>query len=262
MQPLTLPIWLTGLLSLLFLPALKPFRLLGFLYLTVLFILLLNAKSKAEYLSPAYPVLLAAGATVIDRWLRRVGRPWMGAVLMALLLLGGALTAPLVLPVLPAERFIAYEKWLGVRPASSETKELGELPQHYADMFGWPEMAGTVARVYQSLPREEQSDCVIAAGNYGEAAAIDFFGKAYGLPPAISGHNNYWLWGPGQWSGRVAIVLSRSTTRLATRFRHVARAGTIRSRYAMPYETELPVFVCRGLKADPAILWPEIRHYE
>jgi hypothetical protein len=262
MQPLTLPIWLTGLLALLFLPALKPFRSLGFLYLTVLFILLLNGKSRPEYLSPAYPILLAAGAVVIERELRRVNRPWIGPAGLAILLLGGGLTAPFALPILPVERFIAYQNRLGVRPANSEVSELGELPQFYADMFGWPQMAATVAAVYRSLPREQQSGCVVITDNYGEAAAIDFFGKAYGLPPAISSHNNYGLWGPGHWSGQVAIVLARSSTRLATGFRQVTRVGTIRSRYAMPFETELPVFVCRGLRGNPAVLWPQIRHYE
>src|SRR5262249_10205215 len=79
--------------------------------------------------------------------------------------------------------------------------------QHYADMFGWKEMAATVNEVYQRLSPEEKKDCSIFAQNYGEAAAIDFFGRKYGMPHAISGHNTYWLWGPGNATGKTMIVL-------------------------------------------------------
>ena len=72
-------------------------------------------------------------------------------------------------------------------------------------MHGWPELAETVARIYDALPPGQRAQAAVVASNYGEAAAIDFFGARYGLPPAISGHNNYWLWGPHGYSGNVVI---------------------------------------------------------
>ena len=115
--------------------------------------------------------------------------------------------APYVLPVFPVETFLKYQDFIGFKPATEEKGKLGKLPQQYADMFGWENMVATVAKVYNSLSPEEKQKCVIGASNYGEAGAIDFFGKKYGLPHAISGHNNYWIWGPGEKPGEIAIIV-------------------------------------------------------
>jgi len=99
-----------------------------------------------------------------------------------------------------------YMKEIGAAPPQEEKGEKSVLPPNYADMFGWQEMVAAVARVYNRLPPEDRLRCAIYASNYGEAGAIDFYGKRYGLPKAISGHNNYWLWGPRGWTGEVVIL--------------------------------------------------------
>ena len=77
----------------------------------------------------------------------------------------------------------------------TENGMVSVLPQHFADEFGWPEMVATVAGVYDSLPPDERAETAILAGNYGGAGAIYFFGPHYGLPKAISAHQNYYYWG-------------------------------------------------------------------
>jgi hypothetical protein len=99
--------------------------------------------------------------------------------------------APFALPLLPVETYVRYAERLGVEPSTAERKEIGDLPQWYADMHGWREIVATVAEVYHSLPAEERRDVRIMAPDYGVAGAIDFFGRRLGLPPAISAHNNY-----------------------------------------------------------------------
>jgi hypothetical protein len=134
------------------------------------------------------------------------------------------------------------QKLLGVSPRADERSSLGELPQFYADMFGWEKMVADVAKVYQTLTPEEQAECIIFVRNYGEAGAIDFFGKQYGLPGAICAHNNYWLWGPGQRTGRIAIIFgSRRTlddnrSDLCRSYKHVELAATTNAMYCMPYD--------------------------
>src|SRR5207253_29236 len=81
------------------------------------------------------------------------------------------------------------------------------LQQIFSDQFGWQEMVEKTAGVYNSLPPEERAKAGIFAGNYGEAGAIDFFGGAYNLPKAISGHQSYFLWGPREYTGEVLIIL-------------------------------------------------------
>ena len=87
---------------------------------------------------------------------------------------------------------------------------MGSLPQHYADMFGWPELADAVAKAAASLPEEERARAIVVVGNYGEAGALEMFGAGR-LPRVACQHNNWYLWGPPAWDGGVAIFLGRDS---------------------------------------------------
>ena len=110
------------------------------------------------------------------------------------------------------------------RPPAIETHKLGPLPQIFADQFGWEEMTATVARVYNSLPPEVRAKTAIFGQNYGQAGAIDLFGPKYGLPPAISGHQSYFLWGPRGYTGESVIVMAGRQQDLESRFADVRRS--------------------------------------
>ena len=259
-HPLNFPIWLAGLGFLLSSREKRPFRLLGLIYI-VIFIFLLVQNSKGYYLAPAYTVLLAAGACSIEAFLER--RRWSraGPALIALLVAGGALTAPLAVPVLPVKAFISDQELSGIRPSEAEKHEPGALPQHFADRFGWENMARIVASVYESLPPEKRVGCAVVTANYGEAGAIDYYRPLFGLPPAVSGHNNYYLWGPGHISGKTIISVGIAPEELSEVFEVVEPAATIASAYAMPYEADLTVYVCSGLKLPLEDAWSRIKHY-
>lgn len=261
MHPLTLPIWLSGLLGYFFWTPLKKFRIFGWIFLVVALLLALNGASRDYYLAPAYPMLFAAGAVAIEQLTRYRRRSWLKPFSVVILLLGGLITLPMTLPVLPVETYIRYQEALGLAPPSEEKTAVGKLPQHFADRFGWREMTETVAQVYQRLPAQEQSQCGIFAENYGEAGAIDFFGPHYGLPGAISGHNNYWLWGPGEFSGAVMIHLGGTLAELQQIYMDVQQAAVFTCEYCMPYENNLPIYVCRGLRRPLHEVWPLVKMY-
>jgi hypothetical protein len=141
-----------------------------------------------------------------------------------------------------------------------ETAKLGPLPQLYADQFGWEEMTATVARVYNGLPQDVRAKTAIFAQNYGQAGAIDFFGSKYGLPNAISGHQNYYLWGPRGYTGESMIVLEGRREELEKLFESVEKAGRVEHPYSMPGE-HFDVFYCRGLKTPLKELWPKVKHW-
>ncbi len=265
--PLSLPLWLAGLGYLLLAREARPFRLLAWLYLTPLAILALSGSSRGAYLAPAYGWLFAAGSVALERWLGSPRllrlRPALLGLGVGLLLAGGALAAPLAMPVLPVETYLRYAKALGLAPETEEKKELGALGQFFADMHGWPEAVEAVAKAYQQLPPEERSRARIYAPNYGLAGAVDFFGPAHGLPPAISGHNNYWFWGPRGWDGEVLIVLGQTAEALGRSFEQVEAAGTIDCGLCMPYENHRPIWICHRLRRPLASeVWPEVRHFE
>lgn len=99
--------------------------------------------------------------------------------------------------MLSLHSFLRYQDAFGgFTPIRFELQRTGLLPQQFADEFGWEDMARETARVYDNLPAGDKKHTAILANDYGEAAAINFFGSRYGLPNAISNSETYWLWGP------------------------------------------------------------------
>ena len=258
--PLTAPVWIGGLWFFLFDRQGNRYRLLGVAYLVILG-LVIALKGKNYYLLPAYPMLLAGGAVWWEEILKG-GRAirWLRAAVLALLVIGGAIFAPFALPILPIETYLRYQEAIGFQPPRSEVSHIGRLPQYFGDMFGWPEMVETVARVYHSLPHEERSRTAIFARNYGEAGAIDLFGRDYGLPKAISPHQNYYLWGPRNYTGESMIVLGCDRQTVEEYCSRVEEAGVVNHPYAMA-EEHYTIFVCRGLKYPLQEVWPRWKHY-
>jgi hypothetical protein len=259
-NPVTLPLWLVGIVFF-FTQRGTRYRPLIIAYLIALLILIVNQHSKPEYLSSAYVILFAGGGVFVENLAARKNLLRLRPAFV-ILLVAGLFLAPVVLPILPVEQYIRYSEWMGIKPSSSEAKRLDKLPQFYADRFGWDTMAATVARVYHTLPPEDQDRCGIFTQNYGEAGAIDFFGKRYGLPGAISGHNNYWLWGPNYFKGQsVWIVIGGRREDHLRSMETAVPSDTIRHPYAMPYENDRVVFVCRNPKMPLEEIWKRTKSY-
>ena len=265
LAPLTQPIWGVVMLWCLFAKDGRRFRALGWTWVAayVIFVLL---KGKNYYLAPVYSTLFAAGAVAVESWLARRPSLRLRAVLqpalVALVLLGCMVIWPFAMPMMPVEKFIAYEEALHIAPPKTETMALNKLPQQYADMFGWPEMAAAVAKVYNSIPPERRVGCGIFAQNYGEAGAIDYFGRQYGLPPALSGHQSYWLWGPRGYTGQCLIVVGDRREKLEQLFREVVQAGETYQQYAIPYENHRAIWIVRGPKFGTLQeVWPKVKKW-
>ena len=260
MLPLTLPIWLAGLWFCFFSKLGKPFRVLGWAWVfTALAIVKLSPR--IYYLYPAFPVLFAAGSVMWESWLDRPRLRWLKLAYPALMVGAGAVFSPLAIPVLPPETYIQYTKALHLQPPRIETHRMGPLPQLYADQFGWEEMVATVARVYNNLPPEVRPKTAIFGQNYGQAGAIDLFGLKYGLPPAISGHMSYFLWGPRDYAGESIIVMQGQQQDLERYYASVQKVASVYHPYSMPYE-HFDVFCCRGLKQPLNEVWPQVKNWD
>ena len=261
MNPASFPFWLSGLIFL-FSRAAKAHRAFGWAFvITIAFFM--AAHGKDYYSVPAYAIVLAAAAVAAERLLDSWCRPRLRTILkpacVAWLLIGVALILPLVLPVLPLEAFVRYQSHMPFRPAPSERSFAGAvLPQYYADELPWQNMVAAVARVYQTLTPEEQSKTAIFCQNYGEAAAIDFFGSQYGLPKAISGHQNYFLWGPRGYTGEILILVGQSANDPHKDLASVEVAATQQTPYALWYENQ-PILLCRGLKWNLQTGWSRVK---
>lgn len=126
-------------------------------------------------------------------------------------------------------------------------------------MHGWPELAQTVTQIYESLPPAERRKTAIFASNYGEAAAIDFFGDH--LPPALSGHNNYWLWGPRGYRGDVVIRVNGDCGARDRLFRSERLVTRLNVPWVISYERDIPIMLCRSIRVPLPVLWPKLRNY-
>ena len=196
-----------------------------------------------------------------EAWLSRPRLWWLKLAWPASLAVTAAVYAPLAIPVLPPATYVRYTKALHVAPPAIETHKLGPLPQLFADQFGWEEMAAAVARVYNDLPPEVRSKTAIFGQNYGQAGAIDMFGPKYGLPPAISGHQNYFLWGPRGYTGESMIVMDDRRERLEKLFAAVQKVASVYHPYSMPYQ-HFDVFYCRGIKQPLSEIWPQLKRWD
>lgn len=260
MNPATLPLWLGGLIWLLAARDGRRHAVLAFAYLFTL-IEFIVMHGKHYYLAPAYPMLFAAGGVAAERLLNKRWS-WLKPALLIAMVALAVLFAPIALPILPPEKLVAYMKTIHFEPPRTETSHTAALPQHFADQFGWEEMVRSVARVFHNLSPADQQRAAIFCQNYGEAGAIDFFGAQYGLPPAISGHQNYFFWGPRNYTGEVMLILDDRSDDERQEFGSVVDQGQIESSpWAMPWEQQMHIYLCRDLKGSLRDFWPETKNW-
>ncbi len=261
MNPLTLPLWLAGLYYYFFTQSGKPYRVFGWAFV-ILYVLFTITRAKLYFLSPAYPMLFAGGSLIVERFVNKPRWDWLKPTYISLLVLVTLLLAPLAMPIVPPSIYGRVTAIVGGNAGVKvENHATGALPQQLADRFGWDTMTATVAHVYHSLPKNEQAQACIFTENYGEAGAIDFYGPQYHLPQAISGHNSYYLWGPGTCTGAVVISVGNSLAFLQPVLSSVTQAATITCDYCMPEENNLPVYVCLHLKTSVQAIWPTVKRY-
>jgi hypothetical protein len=255
MNMLLAPLWLAGIVVPFVSARLRAFRFLSIAFVTMAAIILVT-HGKSYYLAGAYPAMFALGASACTRLPRTLVALW--AVLAAA---NGALALPLVLPVLPPDRLKTMMDSMHPRPRPIEAAGIGApLMQMLSDEFGWPQLAHDVEGAYAALPTSDRAKAAIFASNYGEAAAIDFFGQ--GLPPALSGNNQYYLRGPRGFDGSVVLAVNVDVaqwSRICDSARVVATFGT--SPYAMPYEQNRPIVLCRGMRPPLPQLWTAFKHF-
>jgi hypothetical protein len=252
MGPAASPVWLAGLLAAF---ARERWRPLAVVFAVTLAILFASGGARIEYLALATPALFAAGAT----WWEGRGRVARGVVASVAVVLALPI-APLALPVLPVKALLQWQAALGRKPATEERHRMGQLSQQYADMFGWPEFADSVARVAATLSPEERAHAIVIVDNYGEAGALEQFGAGR-LPLVACQHNNWFLWGPPPWDGRTAILVRRDSTGARREFDEVRVAAIAGHPLAMPYEQDLPILIARGFHADLAAAWKQGKNF-
>lgn len=242
--PVLLPMWLGGWRDLLRHPWA---RSIAFAYATLVVVYTISG-AKPYYVGGIYFVLLAAGGIWVDRRLTS-GVSHLGR-LLTWIVVGEALAIAFALPVRPVGD-LAKGAWEG------------KLDKDLSATVGWNHVVAQLAGIARQLPPAERARLVIYTGDYGAGGAVDRYGAAFGLPHAISGHNNYWWWGPGASpndSTTIAVNLDRAY--LLTIFGQVVQAGTVDTGHGVwSEERGEPIWICRQQKITWAAAWPAARHY-
>ncbi|MDQ2885330.1 MAG: glycosyltransferase family 39 protein [Chloroflexota bacterium] len=258
MNPLSVFLWGAGLWYF-FSARGARYRVFGWAYL-ILFVLFIAVQGKTYFLAPAYPPLFAGGAMLFGQWRMR-WRRWI-AVYPVLLAVCGVLLAPAIMPVLPPAVFGHVYGKAGNAGSQQESGDIDGLPQALADRFGWEEQVALIAQVYHGLPMDEQRVACIFTSNYGEAGALVQFGGRYHLPPPISGHNAFYIWGPQGCTGQVIITINVSPQDAAREFSSVTLAARTSCAECVDFENQAPILILRQPKAPFAALWAQAKHYD
>jgi hypothetical protein len=251
------PLWMTGVIAPFVSERFARARFLSIAFVVATVIVFLTG-GKDYYLFPVYPTMFAVGAAACSEMRKWVIGVWlMAASAQTLILL------PVVLPILDPPALASFLAATHLRPKPDEAAAVGApLTQVFSDELGWRDLERRVASVYRSLPLDDQRRVAIFASNYGEAAAIDVYGRADGLPAAISGQNQYYLWGSQGYDGSVMILVNVRPERWQRFCRSIETADTFGVPYAMPYETDRPILLCRGLRANLSATWYRFKRYQ
>jgi len=253
-NPISAILWLTGAIAPFRLASLRDLRFVGIAY-AVVFIAAAALGAKGYYVVGIYASLLAIGAVAIERAAFAAR-----TALLASLVVVGCAALPLSLPALRVDALVAYTKLLGLTGRDGTPPRL--IQPVFAEEFGWKRLARDVATVYDALPASERPGTAIYADTYGDAGALDFFGPTYGLPPAISSQNSYYLWGTRGYDGRTLIAIGATRINLLRRFyRSVVLVRESNEPYKWVVEGPAPIYLCRDPVAPLSEIWPHLRWY-
>ena len=253
-NPATVPIWCAGLWFLFATPTGKPFRMLGWMYAITL-ILFVVARGREYYVAPAYPMLMAAGTVWGQSWtVTRSARAQqvIKRITRNSLVFGALAVFALTLPIAPIQ-----SAWWRLADATANH-------QSFSMEIGWPELVATVVQVRDSLPVEDRSQVGVLAADEGDAGAVNLYGRAYGLPEAISGMNSNWLRGYGTPPPQTVIAVGFKREEVEKIFAACEAAAQLSSPYGIVNQTigdRNEVYVCRNIRVPWPEFWKGFQYY-
>lgn len=267
-NPAAAPLWIAGLVYVLANREARRLRFAGVAFLALLALQVISKSSRPDRIAGVFPFMFAAGGVAVEAWLNRLRarRPVASGAMLTgwviVILVVAAAVLPTVLPLMPPDATARYVAAIGM-VQRAERGQSSTLPQLLADRTGWERGVEAIARVYHSLPREDQASAIIVAPSYGQAGALELLGPDFGLPNRIIGtQNSYWHWSVGRTNSNVLIAIDSNPDDLRHLFRDVWQEGVIPCPYCMTWRRNVPVWVGRGSIVPLETVWARVRHYE
>jgi hypothetical protein len=232
-------IWIAGFLYLLFHPKAKPYIFLCWAYLGVIAILLWF-HGKNYYALGLYPVLLGFGSLAIEQWTAR-SRFIFRYLLSSFTILLGIYFIFIGLPVMKPEKLAAFYENTHARGKGIlrwEDQQDHPLPQDFADMLGWDEMAQKTAAAFYSLDSIQRSNTFIFCDNYGMAGAINYYRKKYHLPEAYSDNASFLYWMPDSLAFQNIVLVESDPNEMQYPFIREFSSASLTDSVTSPYARE------------------------
>jgi hypothetical protein len=234
-------------------------RLRDLRFISIAYVVLIAAalalSAKGYYVIGIYATLICCGALVVER-----AATWIRGVMAIGIAATGLLAAPLSLPVLPVDALIAYSQALGLTGTHGTPPHL--IQPLFAEEFGWRRLARDVASAYDALPATTRQETAIYADTYADAAAVDFYGPQFGLPPAIGSQNTYYLWGTHGYDGETIIAIGATRIDLLRQYyQRCALVRTSNEPLKWVVEGPSPIYLCTGPAMPLDQLWPNLKWY-
>lgn len=263
MNPAALPVWIAGVVFLLATERGRRYRHLGWLFVTLLALMVASQKSRPDRITAAYIIVFAGGGVLLESLSMRGGLRWIRPAVPALLAISGVALAPLAIPLLPPATTARYGSWLGIVPQIERGEgKRTQLPQWLADRFGWEQFVGDIEEAAGRLNPDERRHAIVIVPSYGHAGAIELLGRGRDLPPVYSGQNTSFLWGPPPEEVSAAIMAGFREETLREFSSEVELAGVHDCDWCMPWRDGIPIRIARRPFRSFHDAWPDFKHFE
>lgn len=237
-------VWMAGLIAVFAIPSLRKYRFISLTWGICIFLLIL-LRGKGYYTLGLYSILFAFGALALEKWTEKRYN-YIRYVMAGLIAVIAIPLTPLSLPLLKHDKMAAYSqkisRVIGPGFLTWEDGEVHSIPQDFADMTGWKELASLTQSAWESLPAPEKKETKIFAGNYGMAGAILYY-SGEEVPPPLSFSDSFILWAPDSIWLEVLIYVDHDTEDIAPWFGNIKKFGSVEDEYFR--ENGLSVFICR-----------------
>jgi hypothetical protein len=222
----------------------RKFRFLGLTVISVIITLML-LQGKSYYTQGVFPLLIAAGAVA---WEKVLKTKLSGIIFVFLILILTWPILPIGVPVYKKDKMVGYFKYLKTRYGMDfmcrfEDNSIHSLPQDYADMLGWKELAAIADKAWDMIP--DKKAAFIYCENYGQAGAITIIGKKYGLPEAVCFNESFRYWIPRKFNPDIKSLVyinDEPGDDIKQLFRKISKVGSISDPDAREFGTS--VYLC------------------
>lgn len=262
-NPGALVLWIAGLLNLLLSKDRRSLRYLGWMYLTLLALMMVSQSSRPDRIVGAYIILFAAGGAYLSVLWSRKSLLWLSWALPSIFLITGLALAPLGLPLLPVNATASYAAELGVVPQIEQSEGAEpRLPLWIGYRIGWEEFVDDIETAADQVDSSELGKTIILVPSYGQAGAIELLGRGRHLPPVYATQNSYFHWGPPPDSTRVAIVAGFSEKTVQALFSEAEIVRVYKCDQCIKWMDDQPIWIARDPKVRLRDAWPAMKNYQ